>query len=257
MRFGHKPLFPIVLFTTLWALSIAQTFGDEAPAITAQQYLEAGSKFYSSKDMSKAIESYKKALQIEPNNAIAHQSLGNAYYVSGQKAAALAEYQKALVLNPNNPKLTSFVQFIAKPETPNQKLDIDFHKNILPVLQKSCFACHVACTDRSLTSTPDTRSARVKAYNDNEDLGNSSVMLEKRKQKEIADGLDDFLMGTQFPFPDTRVPKKQLDKMERTLRRGMMPPETQAKLGLGEALSENDRNLLLDWIEQLRKMYTQ
>lgn len=79
-------------------------------AATAQDYIAAGNQFYQAKDLNKAVLYYKAAVQMDPNNAAAHQSLGSAYYGLGQKPEALAEYQKALAINPNNPQLSSFVQ---------------------------------------------------------------------------------------------------------------------------------------------------
>ena len=79
-------------------------------AATAQEYINAGNTFYQARDLNKAVLYYKAAVQMDPNSAVAHQSLGSAYYGLGQKADALAEYQKALSINPNNPQLSSFVQ---------------------------------------------------------------------------------------------------------------------------------------------------
>jgi tetratricopeptide (TPR) repeat protein len=79
-------------------------------AATAQDYISAGNQFYQAKDLNKAVLYYKAAVQMDPNNAAAHQSLGSAYYGLGQKPEALAEYQKSLAINPNNPQLSSFVQ---------------------------------------------------------------------------------------------------------------------------------------------------
>jgi tetratricopeptide (TPR) repeat protein len=94
----------------IWLVLFLALSGSAFAAATSQQYLDAGNQFYRAKDMSKAVQYYKAAIQVDPNNAAAHQSLGSAYYSMGQKSEALAEYQKALAINPNNPQLSSFVQ---------------------------------------------------------------------------------------------------------------------------------------------------
>ena len=45
---------------------------------------------------------YEKAIQIEPNNAHAHNNLAVALEANGDFARALAEYKKALEIDPNN-----------------------------------------------------------------------------------------------------------------------------------------------------------
>lgn len=121
-------------------------------------------------------------------------------------------------------------------ETPTPQARIDFEKSVLPVLQKSCFACHAP----SLCAKPAVPPDQV---------------LIKRQEVEIEDAEDAIEMGKQFPFSDDRTPQKQMDKMEKKLRRRQMPPENQKKIGLGSPLSDEDRSLLLDWLDQTRKDY--
>ncbi len=113
---------------------------------------------------------------------------------------------------------------------------IDFDKSVLPIFQRSCFPCHA-------TSLTNVQSV----------LPNPDFV--KRQEVEAQHGQDDFTMGPQFPFPDDDRPKKQLDKMEKKLRGRRMPPKAQQKLKLGMALSDSDRQLLLDWIGQMRADY--
>ncbi len=91
-------------------LSLLGTASSVSAQATSDQYYAAGNQFYTAKDYNKAVLYYKAAIQVNPNNAAAHQGLGNTYYGLGQKSDALAEYQKALALNPNNPQLSAFVQ---------------------------------------------------------------------------------------------------------------------------------------------------
>ncbi len=104
---------------------------------------------------------------------------------------------------------------------------IDFNKTVLPILQSSCFACHVAGTKSNLPTDP---------------------ALAKKANKEIADAIEDFAMGTQFPFPCDEPIDKQIKHMSKELSKGFMPPHSQTKLGLGAPLSDKDRKTLLTWI---------
>ena len=52
-------------------------------------------------DMQKAVEEFKKAIEINPNYADAHHNLGNTYQQMGQLDLAIENYQTALSINPN------------------------------------------------------------------------------------------------------------------------------------------------------------
>ena len=51
-----------------------------------------------------AIESYKRAIECNPNHAEAHNNLGIVYRDTGNLTAAIESYKKALALNPNYAK---------------------------------------------------------------------------------------------------------------------------------------------------------
>jgi mono/diheme cytochrome c family protein len=110
---------------------------------------------------------------------------------------------------------------------------VDFNKDVLPILQKSCFSCHAPELSAKPSMLPDP-------------------VLMKRQEGEVGDAQDALTMGAKFPFPDDSAPRKQLDHMEKKLRHNQMPPEIQKKLGLGASLSDAERQLLLDWITQQR-----
>lgn len=120
----------------------------------------------------------------------------------------------------------NFTAFADSAPTP-----IDFHQTVLPILKDSCFACHIPGS----------------AY-----AGTDLVMAKKIK-KEIGDSLEDFPMGDQFPFPDEEPAAKQLKHLEKELSKGLMPPEAQAKLRLGLPLSDKNRKILLNWVDQQKK----
>lgn len=77
---------------------------------TAQQYLNAGNQLYGAKDYTRAVQYYRAAIQMDPNNAAAYQGLGSGQYALGQKREALASFERSLQLNPNNPALAGFTQ---------------------------------------------------------------------------------------------------------------------------------------------------
>ncbi len=52
-------------------------------------------------DMNRAVEEFKKAIEINPNYADAYHNLGNTYQQMGQIDLAVENYQKALSINPN------------------------------------------------------------------------------------------------------------------------------------------------------------
>src|SRR5271156_5220507 len=107
---------------------------------------------------------------------------------------------------------------------------IDFHQTVIPILKDSCFACHVSGADAPYAS--------------------KDPVLEKHIQKITGNGVEDFTMGEQFPFPDDDPAAKQLKHLEKELSKGFMPPAAQAKLGLGLPLSDKYRKILLNWVAQ-------
>lgn len=108
---------------------------------------------------------------------------------------------------------------------------IDFKTTVLPILQNSCFACHVSGTQVTLPSDPG---------------------LAKKAQNVMDHASQGFAMGNSFPFPNDESPAKQLNHLQKSLAKGFMPPKSQTKLGLGAPLSKQDRATLLAWVAQLQ-----
>jgi tetratricopeptide (TPR) repeat protein len=52
--------------------------------------------------LDEGIAILKQAIQLDPNEAVAHGNLGNAYYDKGLLDQAIAEYKRAVELDPNN-----------------------------------------------------------------------------------------------------------------------------------------------------------
>lgn len=69
--------------------------------VTAKGLVTQGLKAQLSSDATTAENDYKQAIQLDPNNDIAHFDLGTLYDEQGHKAQAVREYQMALVIAPN------------------------------------------------------------------------------------------------------------------------------------------------------------
>ncbi len=129
----------------------------------------------------------------------------------------------------------SFLAFALMPFTAfaDNPAPVDFHQTVLPILKDSCFACHVPSGAAPAAGT--------------------DPVLAKKIKKEIGDALEDFTLADKFPFPVDEPVAKQLKQLDKELSKGFMPPEAQAKLGLGLALSDKNRKVLRDWVDQQKK----
>lgn len=61
-----------------------------------------GDTYLKAQQLPLAIEYYKRALQVDPNNSGVVINLGDAYYYSGDTRNALAQFDRALQINPNS-----------------------------------------------------------------------------------------------------------------------------------------------------------
>ena len=69
-------------------------------------YVRAGNEFYIAGDADNAIENYRTALKLNPNNFKAHLRLGSCLYrLKELKAEAMVHYRRAFELNPNDPRI--------------------------------------------------------------------------------------------------------------------------------------------------------
>ena len=66
-----------------------------------EKAIRRGNRNYNSANYEKAIENYRKALQIRPNNAKAQFNLGDVYYAKQSYDTAYNEFQKVLELSPD------------------------------------------------------------------------------------------------------------------------------------------------------------
>ncbi len=92
----------IVIALLCSALSVSAQSDEKA--------IRRGNRNYKSGNYEQAIENYKKALEIRPNNAKAQFNLGDVYYAKQSYDTAYKEFQKVLELSPDV-KLKSDVVF--------------------------------------------------------------------------------------------------------------------------------------------------
>ncbi len=69
----------------------------------ARLYLNLGNTYYENKDIDKAIEQYKKAIEINKGYAVAYGNIGSAYLHTGRDEEAREYIIKALSMKPNYP----------------------------------------------------------------------------------------------------------------------------------------------------------
>ena len=65
--------------------------------------VSAGNVFYFQRDPVSAIETYQKAVSMDPNSGLAHWSLGNALLQAHRIDESIAEYQKSIPLSGDSP----------------------------------------------------------------------------------------------------------------------------------------------------------
>src|SRR5262250_2537064 len=82
----------LVLLFMMGALSFAQT---------AEKYRHNATDLARQKSWDEAIADYRKALELEPNDALTHYDLALALKYKGEAAHAVEEFQAALRLKPN------------------------------------------------------------------------------------------------------------------------------------------------------------
>ena len=70
----------------------------------SQFYYNLGNAYCVLKFYDKAIDAFKKAIQLDSYNSPALYNLGNAYYMAGDVEKAIMSYQLALKLNPSSPE---------------------------------------------------------------------------------------------------------------------------------------------------------
>ncbi|MGI2902119.1 tetratricopeptide repeat protein [Tolypothrix sp. VBCCA 56010] len=67
----------------------------------ADAYVPLGNVLYYQNKLEEAIAAYREAIQLNPNYALAYNNLGNALYYQNKLEEAFAAYREAIQLNPN------------------------------------------------------------------------------------------------------------------------------------------------------------
>ncbi len=68
----------------------------------SEQYRQEGDMYYDLGNYPQAEEAYRRATEVNPENAQALRGLGNVWAASGKSEEALASYEKAISLDPQN-----------------------------------------------------------------------------------------------------------------------------------------------------------
>ncbi|MCW6038714.1 tetratricopeptide repeat protein [Spirulina subsalsa FACHB-351] len=83
-------------------LSVSLVFAPQGlKAQTVEQLLEQGNAAQAQGRFTEAERVFRRVLQVEPNDAAAHNNLGLALYNQGKLEEAIASYQRAIQLDPN------------------------------------------------------------------------------------------------------------------------------------------------------------
>ncbi len=83
------------------AVDFLQAIEPRFGALAEYRY-NLGLAYYGTRDYTRAIEAFEKAIQIDPKMDLAFFFLGNAWAVSDELDKAVVNYRKALALNPMN-----------------------------------------------------------------------------------------------------------------------------------------------------------
>ena len=93
-------LIQIVLIVV--ALGGVCIFTPMVSAETAEEWNEKGNSFVTSGEYEKAIDCFDKAIELDPNYALAYRNRGNAYKDLGRYERAIEDYDKAIELDPDD-----------------------------------------------------------------------------------------------------------------------------------------------------------
>jgi len=119
LAFSGIAVFPLVYFFSRSSLSESKTSANinlevsntnsnsnsagiqnESSLKTSKEFYRQGNKFYGQRKYDKAINSYTKAIEYNPNDFGLYNNRGIAYQATGEYEKAIADYNKAAELNP-------------------------------------------------------------------------------------------------------------------------------------------------------------
>lgn len=91
-----------VTVVSLVLICAAPAFADDkGDKEKVEEYLEKGNDYAASGDMDKAMSEFKKALEVDPGNPLAHNNMGIIYKNKGLYTTAIEEFKLALEGMPN------------------------------------------------------------------------------------------------------------------------------------------------------------
>ena len=93
----------VFLAQAVFFSSSPSSYATDPVDVTSDQSAKAGSEAFRKGDFDKAIESFNKALSLDPKNFNAYNGLGNVYARKGDVDKAIESFNKALSLNANEP----------------------------------------------------------------------------------------------------------------------------------------------------------
>jgi tetratricopeptide (TPR) repeat protein len=99
---------------------------------TAMYWNTLGSTYYKSGKYEEAIESYKQAIRIDPDYAMAHYNLGLAYVESGKYKEAIESYKQALRIDPDS-AIAHYNLGVAYGESGKYKEAIESYKQVVRI----------------------------------------------------------------------------------------------------------------------------
>ncbi len=106
----------IFFFFILWALLFAAPTRIQAspgPA-SAMDYFLSGQELSARKKYKQAVQAYKKATDIEKDNAYYRYELGRMYAKDGQVEAAVSQFQRVLSLEPENSFARTWLEMLSQ-----------------------------------------------------------------------------------------------------------------------------------------------
>jgi len=92
------------------------------------KYDEAGLNYFHTEHYKEAIEQFKKALSLRPEDSKIHYNLGLTYDMMGHLDATLEEYQKAAQLNPLDPETHNNLGIVYSNKGFHEKALAEFNK---------------------------------------------------------------------------------------------------------------------------------
>ncbi len=77
-------------------------------------YLQRGYEYMQQRKWPEAIAEFRRAVELNPDLAIAHAALGWAYYRTGQPDLALQEGEEVLRLEPDNEQVRQLLELLRR-----------------------------------------------------------------------------------------------------------------------------------------------